>query len=562
MTIRPVTGPIRLVEPEINHNLEQASALLDSYANHGNDSPPWDTCRDYLEEVRGALIMLELEGGIRLCHECLELLDALESKRALSHTQGLDLLVYAMLLMPRYIERARNQRQELPDTLLPTLNALRALRRCVLLPDYEFADFSQVDPELPMLLDTSCTAAGDLAQGSRRLRHIFQVGLLGLYRKPDSPIHAKQIRRALLRLSDVFGDSVTGRWLRLAFHVADYNVKQQLPANASIRLMLARLDQHVRKAARGDPDETPPHLVRQALLFYTMHGGESDQTLGTLRETLGLIRSLTLPAVLEHETQTMAAPDRTVMQAVSLALREDMDRLKSSIETLGRLSSISTGECDDLCEQLSSLGHTLTLLGLSEVAAEIRQEIGALRALGQDAGSRELGPVLSRAADTLTRGEEAVESLSDQSLGSSSGKKRPEGLRAAEHQAFGECMVNLSRVRNALEFLNGDVDEGEELSLIHPALLDVAGTLHVMGRKQAADLLERAGRHFHWLTPEYQGSEQLAALADTLASVEWYLEGLQEDAETNQDALEIGRLAMEALEEAGQQPPVKISQAH
>ncbi|MEX0731647.1 MAG: hypothetical protein WED00_01930 [Aquisalimonadaceae bacterium] len=547
MTIRPVTNPIRLVQREINQSLEQASALLDAFEQNADDVPPWERCREHLEEVHGALVMLDLVGAVCLVDECLAMINALENDQALARDQGLDLLVYGMLLLPRYVNRARGQKRELPETLLPALNALRALRRAVLLPDYHFAEFDHVDPALAPMAAPARQVSGNMQERACRLRHMFQVGLLGLFRTPDSAVHAKQLHRSLTRMGETFGDTVTSRWLRLAARLAALTVTGEMPVDASVRLMYSRLDIHVREAVRSGLEREPPAMLRRGLLYYTLLYSQVDARLKALQDALGLHQALSFPSIIEHEREAMAAPDHSVMQAVSDALAEDLDRLKATIETLSRLSSVTASEREDLCLQLNSLGHTLTMLGLSEPAAQLKREHTRLQSVGKDVSAERLWELLQSTAEALTLAEESVDSLAVSGR-SASGHKRSERIRAAEHQAITECLTNLARVRHAMEYLNGDVDEGEELDATEEPLREVSGILRVMGRESAADLVERACRQIGGLTPEHEGSEELATLADALAAVEWYLEGLLEDSDNGEDALEIGDEALKTLE--------------
>lgn len=548
MTIRPVESPIRLVQGAINQSLEQAATLLDAFEQDTGGVPPWERCRERLEEVYGALIILDVVGAICLADECLDMIDALESDKALAREQGLDLLVYSMLLLPRYLERTRSQKREVPETLLPALNALRALRRTVLLPDYHFVEFDHVGPTLEPLADSARQASETVLDSGPRLRHVFQIGLLGLFRTPDSTVHTKQICRALTRMNEVSGDTVTGRWLLLASRIADLHLAGHLPIDASLRLMYSRLDFHIRETVcDGRLEVEPPLMICRALLYYTLLGSVHDESLRELRDALGLHQAMTSSSVVDQEREAMAAPDRTVMQAVSTALSEDLDQLKAAIENLGRLSSITVSECEDLCRQLNALGHTLTLLGLSGPAAQLKREHTRLQSVGKNAPVERLWEILQATAEALMVAEEAVASLAITDS-SSSRPKRSERLRAAEHQTLNECLANLTRVRHAMEFFNGDIDEGEGLAGAEEPLREVAGSLRMMNREAAARLVVRALRQLTRLTPEHEGSEELATLADALAAVGWYLEGLLEDAEYGEDALELADEALQTLE--------------
>ncbi|MCC5809554.1 MAG: hypothetical protein JJU06_04195 [Ectothiorhodospiraceae bacterium] len=550
MTIRPIQNPVRLAEDEINKALEQAAAAIDAYEQDHDDVPPWEACRTHLEEVRGAVMMLDIQGAVVLCNECLGLIDALESGTSLSREQGLDLLMYGLLLLPRYLSRVAEQRRELPDTLLPTLNALRGLRRSFPLPEFHFAAFNRVDPSLPQLSAPDSTVAENMDETGRRLRLMLQIGLLGLFRSPDSQVHAKQVHRALVRMGEAFGNTACGRWMRLAAKAFHPLVEQRMTADISMRLLLSRIDLHARACmlqGREGLDTRPPELVSRGLLYYTMRGSEHDETLAELREQLGLSVGVAPPALVEHEREAMAAPDQSVMEAVTKAVRDDLDRLKDMIESLSRLSSITSSERKELAAQLSDMAGTLTVLGLSELAALLKREQTKLHSLSENAGGERLAEILTHAAETLTEVEEQIYTLSRPG-GRGSRPGKPRRLMEAEQQALTESLKNLQRIHRALEYLNGDLDEGEDLGLMAQPVAEIAGTLRILGRDEAAALMIRCDSQLKQFAAHPRELDKIDALADALAAIEWFLEGLLEGLDQGEEALDLAREALKALE--------------
>ncbi|MCC5860198.1 MAG: hypothetical protein JJT90_18755 [Ectothiorhodospiraceae bacterium] len=546
MTIRPIANPVRLAQDEIRKALEQAATAIDTHEQGGDGTPPWNTCREHLQQVRGALVMLDVQGGVALCDECLGLAEALEQDRSLSREQGLDVLMYGLLLLPRYLHRVAEQRRELPATLLPTLNALRCMRRTTPLPDYHFASFERVD------MDLSCLSQPQepdprLETTARRLRLMLQVGLLGLFRSPDSALHARQVQQALERMGNAFGDTLTGRWMRLGAHCLEAVASGQLQADDSLRLLLSRIDLHLRTVALGGTaglDALPPPMVTNGLLYYTALGGEHNATLGQLRAQLGLKTVLAPPALVEHEREALAAPDRGVMEAVSKAAREELDRLKDDIESLANTGELNAQDRDALGGQIGALGNTLAIIGLSEAAALLKREQTRLHSLEDEAGANRILDALQHLAESLTLAEDQLQDLT-QPAGACT--RRPKRLVEAEGRVVDECLKNLARVRRALEFLNGDVDEGESIRLMDQPLQETAGILRMLNQPEAARILEQCRLEIASLPQEGTPEEgRLSALADALAGLEWFLESLRAS-DNGEESLELAGEALRSL---------------
>ncbi len=554
MTIRPVMTPVRIALAEINRSLEQAAANLEAMTGEADgDADPGD-CRLPLRETLGALRMLEVEGAAALAEECLLLLDAQDSSASLSREKALDALLYSLLLLPRYLDRVARQKRELPDILLPTLNALRGLRRAPPLPDYHFTRFGIVPDELvgDPVPERQLPSADELQGLLRRLRHMFQMGLLGLFRDPASAVHAKQVHRALGRLGVELGDTPGGRWLRLAATVMGLVVQRRLPADQSLRTLLSRTDRYLRGLNREGAaglERPPPPEVTEGLLYFTVIGAEHDESLRRLKDALSLGRMLTPPSLVEHEREALAAPSREVMEAVSSALLEDMDRLQETIETLARLSSVTESERQEICEHLSRLGSTLTLVGVTEAAAFLKRAHTRLQSVAADTAPDRVMELLGEVVDAVASAEQSVRGLNDAPAGGTRENRKPRPLRMAEHQALVEAVAGMERVRHALEYLNGDLDDGEDPATVAGSMAETVGTLHLIGYENVATLMERGRRQILAL-PEYDapGSARLSSLADALAALEWYLEGMLEDVDFGEEALDLASEVLAELE--------------
>ena len=526
--------------------LDSVTRMVDAYERGEDDVAPWGRCRGPLEEARGALVMLQMDGARLLVDECMELMEALEDDDALSQRHAMDALLYALLLLPRYIHRYRDHWLETPETLLPTINALRGLRRAVLIPDYDFADLASVDKELAALAgELSPTESPDI-HTLRRLRHMLQMGLLGLFRNPEAPLHFKQVHRALSRLAGACGDTVTGRWLLLAATLAGTAERDRIPASASMRLLISRLDFLVRELLLGETMKTetpPPAMVRQALLYYAARGSDGAPLLSHLTLQLSLDERVTPRDRIRAERDAVSAPDAQVLDAVSRALSEEMSQVQTFIETLSRLNSVTRTERDELAEHLNRLGHTLTLLGLSGQAAAIKREHTRLQSLGDDVSGERLRELLSHCVETLSESEDAVTHLARPDEADT--PERPARLQEASRQAIQEALSNLGRVRRSMEYFNGDRDEGDDLASALPALDEVRGSLNMLGLERATTLLTRCRDAVAKLDETDAGNgERLNAVADALAAIEWYMESLLEGIEDGEETLDIAEASL------------------
>lgn len=546
-TTKTIHHPVQSALDATLEIVETVTSLLDAYERGDDVTPPWPQCRAYLGEARGALVILQMDGARLLTDECVALIDALEQEAAVSRDHALDALLQALLVLPRYLERARDGHAEIPEALLPTINGLRGLRRALPIPEYDFADLAELDPEMNTLAgDLDAPDTPDLKEVAR-MRQMLQVGLLGLFRAPATTLPYKQVRRALARLADGCGDCVTGRWLLLGAAVAENAVNQEIPANGPARLLLSRLDFYIRGTLLTRPaatEQPPPPMVRQALLYYAARHGDGHGLLEAVAQQLDLSAHLTSRERIQAERDSIAAPDSEVMEAVSSALGEELEQVKSFMETVSRMDNVAANERDELHDYLAQLGNTLTLVGLSGEAATIKREYTRLQSVPENISGERLREMLSDCVDTLSACEYAVARLGQGPAATNQANESP-GLQDATRQALHEALGGLGRVRHSLEYFNGDRDHGDDLASAQAPITEVRGTLDILGHERAAQVLASVAEAIARLDDSARGdSDHLNAIADAITGIEWYMEGLVEGIGEGDAALNVAEEAL------------------
>lgn len=93
-----------LVKAEIEQTIRQAEAGLERFQENRESSEDLQNCVDYLNQLRGIFILLELRGGILLCQEAVAMANdvpvgATDDKNILLTT-----LSSALFILRRYVE--------------------------------------------------------------------------------------------------------------------------------------------------------------------------------------------------------------------------------------------------------------------------------------------------------------------------------------------------------------------------------------------------------------------------------------------------------------------------
>lgn len=128
MAERHDTVALAWVKGAIADCLGQARLALEHFCAEPGDEDDLVGFIDNLHQVRGCLLMLELNGAALLAEELEQLGLALKEKRVSQRGEALGALFRGLEQLPLYLDRLRSARRDLPLVVLPVLNQLRAER--------------------------------------------------------------------------------------------------------------------------------------------------------------------------------------------------------------------------------------------------------------------------------------------------------------------------------------------------------------------------------------------------------------------------------------------------
>lgn len=147
MADRHDTVALAWVKGAIADCLGQARLTLEHFAAEPGDEAVLDGFVEQLHQVRGCLLMLELNGAALLAEEMEQLGLALRQGRASQRGEALGALFRGLEQLPLYLERLRSARRDLPLVVLPVLNQLRAERGAQALAQDSLLASSPADAE-------------------------------------------------------------------------------------------------------------------------------------------------------------------------------------------------------------------------------------------------------------------------------------------------------------------------------------------------------------------------------------------------------------------------------
>jgi len=230
-------------------------------------------------------------------------------------------------------------------------------------------------------------------------------------------------------------------------------------------------------------------------------------------------------------------------------LREEIANIKDRLDVIARAGD-QGDQVKSMGDDLLRIGHTLTMLGLTNASDRLKQVGDKLQDSGQ------FDTVIQELADTLVFIERSIEQLeqSHTAIRANAMEQNPENLLELDHVSASvvkETRKLLALVQSALSnFIENDFTLSYMENVVDN-LHSAWGAIYFLNIERAATQLQQSANFVSEKvldTGFAKDSEQLHTLADALASIDYYLEGIEEKKPLGDGALDI---AEESLNELG-----------
>lgn len=529
-----VTGAtsLGLVRDELFATMEEAEQSLEHFIIDRNNGGLLQQAVENLKQVRGTLNLIELTGAELLAQEILQLATDIPVGAGEDRDVQLAALSNALYVLRRYLESVDASRQEIPELLLPAINALRQACAQPALPESFFFSV-RLDHARPAVDVPARSGAAPVAE-ARRLRQMYQVGLLGFIREENLPASLKLMSRALTRLDHLFIESPASRLCWIGSAALESQLDGQLLPRKSRKQLFSRLDREL-KQVLGNPAYEAPRSLLKELLYVVALADTQGPIASQVRQVFSLSSLPFTDHLLEEESQRLAGPGQAVMRSLSSAIREELASLKDLLDLIER-GTAQAEAYSNLHNLLGKMAKTLGMVGLSSAASTLQTQLGDV-----SAWSLEHAPeahVIQRLADAVLYVESMVASLERGDRRDTKPQVARPGMEAeafANHQltearivVIDEATAGLALAKRAITAYLESNGEKLHLANVPFSLQAVRGGLRFLEQERAADLIGACADFIQkqMLESNQMPPEQLLeTLADALTSLEYYLEG-------------------------------------
>jgi predicted RNA-binding protein with EMAP domain len=552
-----VTGAtsLSLVRDELFATIEQAEQSLEQFIVDRHNGSLLQQAVESLQQVRGTLNLIELTGAELLAQEILQQATDIPAGVGEERDNQLAALSNALYVLRRYLENVDAHRQEMPELLLPAINELRQSAGQQPLPESFFFSVRLDQARVPSASSLPEVSAQYLM--ARRLRQMYQVGLLGFIREQSPQPSLKLMGRALARLDSLYAIDPRARLCWIGAAALEAMVDGQLIARKSRKQLFARIDRELKQLLANEHYEAPRSLQKELLYLVALADSQGPRVT-EVRSVFGMTAMPFTDHLLEEEYQRLAGPGQAVMRSLSSAIREELASVKDVLDLIER-GTAQPESLGSLHALLGKLAKTLGMVGLTSAANALHAQ---LPAVGSWAEGAAVSPEsLNRLADAVLYVESMVADLERGERRDTRQAATPvmtEAESFAQHQLTEARIVVIDEAQGGLAMAKRAItayleSNGDKLHLANvPSTLQaVRGGLWFLGQARAGNLVGACGEFIQkqMLEAAQMPSEQmLETLADALTSLEYYLEGgavLRPDAQP--DVLDLAADSVRAL---------------
>ncbi|MBB5320616.1 chemotaxis protein [Marinobacter oulmenensis] len=552
-----------LVRSEIEQTIKQAESSLERFQENRTSSDDLQNCVDYLNQLRGIFILVELKGASRLSQEAVDVATDFPDSPDDRKNTLLTALNSALFILRRYIEYYHQERQDHPELLLPALNELREAHGK---PPYPESWFFDIEPA--QNVNYCANVSLKPLEGSEseqeilagRMRLTFQVALLAILRDRNEVVSKKLIARAARGFARLCQGTEMGQLWCLLNIVANTMEDRAMGFTRARKRLLMDIQKYTRDLVyigrRSESREVPQSLFRDLVYLLYRSGSANPEVIDVL-SSYQLAPSKFPDSMMEAHARRLYGPGSDVLKSLSEALQEELNLLKDKLDIIERGIEPDLAEMTPIADGLGRIANTLVMLDLGKLAAIAREEAARLRSWEKDNRLPDEDE-LYRLASSVLSVEDAVMQLVNRGITSETDAlAQPDSKRDSSLYLQEAVWVVADEARSALTlakraitaFIESDYDK-LHLANLPATLHSIWGGLYLTGDDQAAGVIARIASSIQeqLLDAREAPSEQvLEALADALTSLEYYIESMGKREDRNTDLLQLAETSLDGV---------------
>ena len=545
---------LTFIKEEIDSTLGEVGKHLEAWVEDRSRLVELESCAEAFHQLRGIFQVLELPAATLLVTEMEQVANRLREGGAGVAELG-NALGQAVVLLGRYLEYVQLKNRPLPQVMVGGLNELRRAAGKPLVQESHFFSVDLARDRLPPP-PASQTPASETARLARRLRHMYQIGLLGVLREQNRGVSLKLMARALSRLDRLCGPVPMGRLWWIGRAMIEALIIDEMALTPARKALLGQYDRQIKRLVqegeRALGADAPLLMIKESIFVVSLCS-RSSGVLGEVKQVFDLRPGIT-DAELQAEIGLMTGGSGSVVRSVAESLKEELNGIKQTLDMAAQ--GVADTDYAEVADGMARIGGTLVMVNLPDQAERIRNRANQVRGWRADMDVESMD--FQSLVDDLLAVENAVAEL-EHSLTPRDEINRDAGnqrisryqLDDARKTVVSECRSGLALAKRAVaSFLESSWDR-MHLANLPGILAGVSGGLMFLDLGRARAVMDACKTYIEQRLlgagSEAPEREQMDTLADAISSVDYYLESMEEMKPIGETVLEIAEESMEAL---------------
>lgn len=515
-----------------------------------------------LKQIVGVMKLLELEGAVMLTSEMVMLAESIPVGADEKFDKALSALSTGFFVITRYFEYLQQYGQALPILLLTTINEMRQSRKKPPIPETDFYQVG-VEGSRPSTPKTDAQPEGDeYLSLVRRLRHMYEVGLVGIIQDKKASYSLGMMKRSMQRLDKVFAETPSGQLWWLMTVALEVMEAQKMSITLPRKFLFSSVDRYLKqlhKKGKEALSEPPAENLVKGLLYIIAVSGSEDKA---AKDVISAFNAPPLPydeATLQQELDNLRGPEMGTVHSVAEVIREEIKTAKNQLEVVSESNVAIDENYAEIAASLGRVADIMMVVGLNTASSTLREQVNNFSTWAKEehcASPEEL----VEAADVLLYVESTISNLerinlSPQKLAEANSLARDQvisssQLAEAEKVVLEEAHTGLSLVKRSIASYEESSYDKHHIANLSKSLNSVRGVLVVLNMERAAKVCASCVQFVDdTLMTNQEGAihQMLETFADAVISMEYFLKAYSEDGFRDDNLLNLAEESVQAL---------------
>jgi len=478
------------LKDEIFAVIVEAENQLNTFFDNRKNSIALQIAIEKIQQINGILTLIDNKAARLLATEILNQLINIPTGVGDSKNNLLTSIVEALYTLHRYLEHFGSKKVLLPELVIPAINKMRINNHQTEISESVFFNIKITSRPSTVAPKLDSTKYSKLV---RQMRHMFQVGLLGIIKDNNISASIKLMKRAISALDKLLVNIPSSNMLWFCSVLLEVYQDEGLSLTKERKHMLMKVNKELTQILKNTKHVIDDDLLK-SMLYLIALGKTSEPLVTELSKTVQLPKFAHNDKQLRAEYLKLVGPSLEALSSFATAIREDLNEIQDSLDLIWR-GQTQPELFIDLNKQINKITKVLRVVGMESASSMLEQLVPVIT--DWSAGAEQKTSDLNNMAEAIVTIESQVHNLSKGDLSTTDNTSSlfiKNQLDAAQMLIVDEIILSLNNIRDLIEDYIRENNGKQFLREISNILSSVGGALLFIGRVNAAKIAIGTGK--------------------------------------------------------------------